>query len=112
MQQQQKVGHNSRVYKLNSSDVYSISNNGRIKAIHNNKEIVSEQIKNSKIRPKSGKYSQRRPWSNRSFRRKNSGSSASRGKGNINNRTDSSSRPLIILQIPYQYLAMKSQQSH
>lgn len=60
---------------MNSSDVYEVSTKGKIKAIHNNKEIMPNNQKASKIRPSSSKYDQRRPWSNRSYRAKQGGSS-------------------------------------
>lgn len=81
-----RIDMKNKAYNLNSSDTFCVSNNGRIKAIHNNKEIASSQIRSQKIRPKSGKYNQNRPWSNKSYRRKGSDSSSRRG-GSLTRKT-------------------------
>ena len=69
---------NSRVYRLNTSDIYEVSASGKVKAIHNNENIITTQIKSIKPRPRSSKYESKRPWSNRSYRRKQNGSSLGR----------------------------------
>lgn len=67
-----------RLVKLNSSDVYEITGKGKIRAIHSNEAIITTKLRNSKTRPRSGKYDSRRPWSNRSYRKQPTGSSLGR----------------------------------
>ncbi|CAI2381862.1 unnamed protein product [Moneuplotes crassus] len=67
----------SRLIKLNSEDIYEISPNGAIIAIKSNESIFSGESSKSK-RPKSGRFHQSRPWSNRSYKRTDSGSVGSR----------------------------------
>ncbi|CAI2381925.1 unnamed protein product [Moneuplotes crassus] len=76
----------SRYVQLNSEDVYEISNTGAIKAIKSNESILSNNGTSQSKRPKSGRFRQRRPWSNRSYKRTDSGSVGSRPGSSKNNK--------------------------
>ncbi len=68
----------SRYVQLNSEDYYEISNTGAIKAIKTNESILSGKDSTKSKRPQSGRFNNKRPWSNRSYKRTASGSVGSR----------------------------------
>lgn len=68
----------SRLYRLNASDLYEITGKGKIRAIHSNENIVTSKAKGMKARPRSGRHDHPRPWSNKSYKHQNTASSLGR----------------------------------
>ena len=68
------IQKDSRLVKLNSQDVYEISGQGVIKVAQSSEDILLNPDTKSNSRPRSGRFKEKRPWSNRSYRRHASGS--------------------------------------
>ena len=68
----------NRLYRLNASDLYEVTGKGKIRAIHSNESIITSKAKVARPRPRSGKNDHSRPWSNKSYKKQNTGSSLGR----------------------------------
>jgi hypothetical protein len=94
------AGNESRLVKLTSGDIYEVNSRGTIRALHSNETITTAKAKGVKSRPHSSKYVNKRPWSNRSYRRGKSGESknaykfsSNRNGFHINNSSSLNSQP-------------------